>query len=99
MPRLPQPGADAGNWGDILNEYLSTSLSTDGTLKSDTVGAGQLKPNSVTNAALANSTIDESKLSTSVQTKLNTAPTIPVTSVASKTGDVTLTKYDVNLNL
>lgn len=29
MPRLPQPGADAGEWGDILNEYLTTSLATD----------------------------------------------------------------------
>lgn len=53
MPRLPQPGKDAGQWGDILNEYLSTSISSDGTLKTDTVGAAQLKPSSVTHAALA----------------------------------------------
>jgi hypothetical protein len=53
MSRLPQPGSDAGNWGNILNDYLSTSLAIDGSLKTDTVGATQLKPNSVTSTALA----------------------------------------------
>ena len=33
MPRLPIPGSDDGQWGDILNEYLSVSLGTDGTIK------------------------------------------------------------------
>lgn len=33
MPRLPIPGSDDGTWGDILNEFLSVSLDTDGTLK------------------------------------------------------------------
>lgn len=32
MARLPQPGGDAGNWGEILNEYLSQVHNTDGTL-------------------------------------------------------------------
>jgi len=60
MPRLPQPGSDAGNWGDILNEYLSVSLASDGTLKPHAIDA-------------------------------------PVTSVATKTGAVTLDKTDVGL--
>lgn len=34
MARLPQPGGDVNDWGSILNEYLSVSLATDGTLKS-----------------------------------------------------------------
>lgn len=33
MARLPQPGSDANDWGDILNEYLSVSLDEDGELK------------------------------------------------------------------
>lgn len=33
MPRLPQPGGDAGNWGQILNDYLSVEHNTDGSLK------------------------------------------------------------------
>jgi hypothetical protein len=43
MARLPQPGGDDGQWGDILNQFLSVSHSTDGTLKSSavtTAGAG-----------------------------------------------------------
>lgn len=37
MVRLPTPGGDDGNWGGILNDYLSASHNTDGTLKSDSV--------------------------------------------------------------
>lgn len=33
MARLPQPGGDTGNWGEILNEYLLEAHGADGTLK------------------------------------------------------------------
>lgn len=33
MARLPQPGSDANQWGNILNEFLQESLYADGTLK------------------------------------------------------------------
>jgi hypothetical protein len=33
MARLPTPGSDNGNWGNILNDYLSVSHNSDGTLK------------------------------------------------------------------
>lgn len=33
MARLPTPGSDTGNWGDILNDYLLVSHNTDGTLR------------------------------------------------------------------
>jgi hypothetical protein len=33
MTRLPKPGGDQGNWGDILNEFLSVEHRPDGTLK------------------------------------------------------------------
>jgi hypothetical protein len=39
MARLPTPGGDDGAWGTILNDYLSTSLDTDGTLKVTSVTA------------------------------------------------------------
>ncbi len=98
MPRLPEPGKDAGNWGDILNDYLGTSIAIDGTLKHDIVGAAQLKANSVTNTVIATGTIAEDKLAADVQVKLNANGNPPVTSVASKTGVVTLVKADVGLN-
>lgn len=34
MARLPQPGGDANDWGDLLNEYLSVAHEADGELKS-----------------------------------------------------------------
>jgi hypothetical protein len=39
MPRLPTPGGDEGQWGQLLNDYLSTAHSADGTLKPSAVTA------------------------------------------------------------
>lgn len=36
MARLPQPGADNGVWGNVLNDFLSVEHNTDGTLKNKT---------------------------------------------------------------
>jgi hypothetical protein len=33
VARLPTPGSDAGQWGDILNTYLQVEHNADGTLK------------------------------------------------------------------
>ena len=75
MARLPQVGGDSGNWGAILNDFLSQSLAADGTLNVDSVGAPQLKPNSITNAAIAPATIAEDRLASDVQAKINNAVT------------------------
>ena len=37
MPRLPQPGGDQGNWGQILNDFLSQIHNTDGSLKDNSI--------------------------------------------------------------
>lgn len=39
MAHLPTPGGDNGNWGDILNDFLTTSHNGDGTLKTSAVNA------------------------------------------------------------
>ena len=62
MARLPEPGSDAGKWGDILNEYLSETLDTDGTLKANTVSSFQIIDGS----------LSESLFDTNVSNKLNT---------------------------
>lgn len=49
MARLPQPGGDNGNWGSILNDYLSQVHNGDGTLKNAVVSANALTPTSATN--------------------------------------------------
>lgn len=35
MPRLPTPGGDNGNWGNLLNDFLMVEHENDGSLKSD----------------------------------------------------------------
>lgn len=62
MARLPEPGSDAGKWGDILNEYLSETLDTDGKLKANTVSSFQIIDGS----------LSESLFDTNVSNKLNT---------------------------
>ncbi len=44
MARLPQPGGDAGNWGDILNDYLSQIHQADGSLKDGSIPESALAP-------------------------------------------------------
>lgn len=85
MARLPEPGGDVGQWGSILNEFLTESLTGEGNLKSAVVGADQVQ----------NGAITEAKLAGAVQTKLNNPGA--VTSVAGKTGAVSLTSSDVGL--
>lgn len=37
MSRLPTPGADGGQWGNILNDYLSVAHNPDGSIKASAV--------------------------------------------------------------
>jgi len=85
MARLPVPGADDGTWSAILNDFLAQAHDTDGSIKAGAIEA----------SAIADSTITEAKLSTAVQTKLNSVA--GVTSVNSQTGAVTLAKADLGL--
>lgn len=39
MARLPTPGGDSNQWGDILNDYLAQAHNSDGTLKKAAVEA------------------------------------------------------------
>jgi molybdopterin biosynthesis enzyme MoaB len=71
MARLPQPGADDGVWGDVLNDYLQQSLTSGGVLKPNVVSSSQLADNAVTAAAIADGTITEAQLNTALQTKVN----------------------------
>lgn len=102
MARLPQPGADEGVWGDVLNDYLQQSLTSGGALKPNSVTSTQLADNAVTLATIADDSVTKSKLSPAVQATLDKADTAlqsaPVTSVAEKTGAVMLEKADVGLS-
>lgn len=62
--RLPIPGADEGNWGVILNEFLSENLDPN---------SGTLKAGTVTGAQIAAGAVDTAQLSQAVQAQLNAA--------------------------
>ncbi len=71
MTRLPTPGSDSGEWGTILNDYLSAAHKADGTLKDSIVTSNNLAPNAVTVTEIQNQTITEAKLDPAVVSKLN----------------------------
>lgn len=73
MPRLPQPGQDAGQWGDLLNEYLSQTHKPDGTLKDSIVTANTIAPAAIT----------EANLTSGVQAKLNAPAVVSDNSVSN----------------
>lgn len=62
MARLPQIGGDDGDWGKILNDYLSQIHAADGSLKPNVVGPAALAPNAVTASNVQNATIVAAKL-------------------------------------
>ncbi|MDB5162913.1 MAG: hypothetical protein JWN28_520 [Candidatus Saccharibacteria bacterium] len=83
MPRLPQPGSDAGNWGNLLNDFLSTTHDSNGNLKAGSVTTAALASGSVTLAKLAISnspttgqtlTYDGTNLSWSTPTSSGSVP-------------------------
>lgn len=88
MTRLPTPGGDQGTWGNILNDFLSQSHDSDGTLKDGIVTASNLNDGSITTQ----------KLAASLQTSLAKADSA-VQSVNSQTptaGDVSLALSDLD---
>jgi hypothetical protein len=74
--RLPVVGDDKGNWGSILNSFLSVSLNTDGTLKD---GIDPAKVNGL--IANLNSKASASEVAT-LSTKVNSQPKITVAATA-----------------
>lgn len=62
MARLPQPGGDSGNWGTILNDYLSVEHDGGGHLKPGVVGSTQLAGNAVTATHVADGALTQAKV-------------------------------------
>ncbi|MBL8159303.1 hypothetical protein JNJ66_02510 [Candidatus Saccharibacteria bacterium] len=92
MARLPQPGSDEGTWGQILNDFLSVSLQTDGSLKQDVVDGGALQDGTITAAKLTAGTGTGGQLlmrDTGVPGGLSWAtPTAPPLEDGSVTADI-----------
>lgn len=100
--RLPIPGSDDGQWGTILNTFLGQSLNDDGTLRSSAVtGAGGLTQTTADSRYVQSSSIGQNSgvapLDSSGKVPSANLPTSSgtVTSVAGKTGAVTLAEGDI----
>lgn len=81
VARLPQPGSDDGTWGDLLNEFLSVSLDSNGLVKS-----AQLPQASSTVQGVVQLTNDLGGTS-SVPTVPGLATKVDVTAITAK-GDI-----------
>lgn len=81
MPRLPIPGQDSDTWGDVLNDFLSTTHNTDGTLKTTAITAsgGYTKPATG---------IPSTDMDSSIQTSLGNANTALQPSIVTTKGDL-----------
>ena len=63
MARLPQPGGDRDNWGVVLNDFLTQSLNSDGTIKSGAVTATHVADDTITTAKLQDNAVTDAKVS------------------------------------
>jgi hypothetical protein len=91
MARLPTPGQDGGTWGNVLNEYLSTSHAADGTLKADVVATSQLQNTSVTSPKIAANAVGSPQLQdTSVTNQKLAAGAVTTPKIAD--GSITANK-------
>ncbi|QQG50561.1 MAG: hypothetical protein HZB75_03435 [Candidatus Saccharibacteria bacterium] len=68
MARLPQPGQDENVWGDVLNDFLSQSLTGAGLLKAGTVDTTQLTDNSVDGTKLQDNSVTADHLTANAVT-------------------------------
>lgn len=94
MPRLPKPGADAGQWGDILNDFLSQSHDTDGTLRDNVVGVSQLQDNAITNVQLADNSVQATTLADGAVTSTKIADGAVTNTHLDSTTKASLAKAD-----
>lgn len=82
MARLPLSGADNGTWGDILNDFLTVSHASDGTLKSSAVSdAG-----AASDAAVVHNTGSETVAGTKT---FSASPVVPSPTLGSQAANKT----------
>lgn len=92
MPRLPQPGGDAGNWGTVLNEYLLQIHNADGTLKDNSVSTSTIQAGAISAAKLDQDLINQINAATGGVVTLSGDITGQATSNTIAAGKVTTTK-------
>lgn len=82
MARLPTPGGDNGSWGQVLNDFLSVSHASDGTLTSSAItNAG-----GAVDSAVVHNTGSESVAGTKA---FSSSPTVPTPTLGSQAANKT----------
>src|ERR1035441_6289486 len=92
MSRLPTPGGDDGDWGNILNDFLDISHNTDGSLKISAVSGSGAEQTANKGAASGYAPLDgSSKLPTA-----NLPSTIPYGNLPTGTAGTASTVLPAN---
>jgi len=81
MSRLPVPGKDTGQWGDILNDYLGQAHNNDGSLK--TIPQSKVTDLTADLAVKADTASLATVATSGSYTDLTSKPTIPAAQVSS----------------
>lgn len=76
MARLPVPGADNGEWGTILNDFLQQSHENNGTLKQNSIVLGGDLSGNPSTAQVINGAISTDKIADGAITASKLAPGI-----------------------
>lgn len=95
MSRLPNVGGDDGDWGDILNDFLSQSLTAGGAIQADAVDTSQVKDGAITNAKVsASAAIAQSKIANLTTDISTTQAAINTVTANTQTDSYTLVLND-----
>jgi hypothetical protein len=90
--RLPTPGGDNGDWGDILNTFLEVSHNSDGTLSNSTVGNNQLDSSTqsaitkANNSVQTTTTVNGHALSSNITLSASDVSAIPSSQLGAVSG-------------
>lgn len=97
MSRLPTVGGDTGNWGTVLNDFLSQSHNADGTLKGTSVSAAGGEMTANKGAVNGYAGLDSGGKVPASQLPTATNDTSTQRVRVSKGGTLTGTRQEINL--
>ena len=106
MPvRLPTPGGDSGDWGSILNNFLSVALNsstgglndnvvTTSTITDSAITTGKINDLAITSGKIANNAVTAAKVAADVATQSELDAVSQQIAVNAQGGDYTLQASD-----
>lgn len=89
MTRLPTPGQDSGEWGDILNDFLGQAHTSTGAIKPGSVSKGDVGLGNVNNTSDTDKPVSAAA-QTALNAKVNTSAIGAANGIASLDGTTKL---------